>query len=470
MGDGRKRVVVVGGGISGLAAAHRLVEVGRQRAAAIEVTLVEASPRLGGVIHTEYADGFVLEHGPDSLLSEKPWARNLAERLGLGSRIIPTRDRHRGTYVVRAGKLVPLPEGFLMMAPTRAGTFLRSPVFTWAGKARIALDLLLPRGGRGDESLASFVRRRFGQEALERVVQPLVAGIYTADPEQLSLAATMPRFLEMERTHRSLILAMRAAQANAPAEASGARWSLFFNFDRGTQVLVDELARRLPPDAVHVGTSALALERGADAWRVVTATGAFDADAVIVATPAHAAAGIVAPLLPPLAMELGAIRCSSAAVVLLAYRAADVPRVIDGFGFVVPLVERRRIIAGSYSTLKYAGRSPEGCMLLRAFVGGFGQEATLALDDEAMLASVRAEFADLLGIHAAPTLSRVHRWENSMPQYALGHLERVARIETLSASLPGIELAGNAYRGVGIPDCIRDAEAAAERVAATLHG
>jgi len=463
-----KRVVVVGGGITGLAAAHRIEELSRARGSDIGVTLLEASDRLGGVIQTERTDGFVLEHGPDSILSEKPWARELAERLGLGARMIPTQDRHRGTYVVRNGKLVAVPEGFLMMAPTQIGAFLRSPLFSWRGKARMALDLILPRGGARDESLAAFVRRRFGREALDRIVQPLIGGIYTADPEKLSLAATMPRFLEMEREHRSVIKAMWTAQRHAPREQSGARWSLFFNFDAGTGVLVDALAQRLAPGVVRLGEKVVSLARVGTGWRVATEATAYDADAVIVAAPAHTAAAIVGAVSPPLAADLAAIRWSSAAVVLLAYKREDVPEVIQGFGFVVPLQERRRIIAGSYSTLKYAGRSPEGFMSLRAFVGGFGQDRWLAQDDMSLLASVREEFADLLGVRGEPVLTRIHRWPQSMPQYEVGHLDRVGRIEALVAELPGIEIAGNAYRGVGIPDCIRDGEAAAARVVAAL--
>lgn len=466
MQPSRLRVVIVGGGITGLAAAHRLAEIDRERGFGVDVTLVESSHRLGGVIDTECAEGFVLEHGPDSILTEKPWAKQLAERIGLGARMIPTEDRHRGTYVVRGGRLVPLPEGFLMMAPTQIGAFLRSSVFSWTGKARIALELLIPRGHGGDESLASFVRRRFGREALDRAVQPLIGGIYSADPEKLSLAATMPRFLEMERTQRSVIKAMWQTQRRAPRESSGARWSLFFNFDRGSQVLVDELVRRIPETRVHLHEQVTALERTGSTWRVIMGGTSLTADAVIVAAPAHGAATILRPVDADLARDLAAIDWSSAAVVLLAYRSADVPRAIDGFGFVVPAVERRRIIAGSYSSRKYTGRAPDGFTLLRAFVGGFAQGAALAQNDEAIVADVRAEFADLLSIRAEPVLTRVRRWERSMPQYELGHLERVARIETRVGTIPGLALAGNSYRGVGIPDCVRDGEAAAERIAA----
>lgn len=464
-----RRIVIVGGGITGLAAAHRITELAEGRSTPISVTLLESSSRLGGVIKSERTGGFVLELGPDSILSEKPWARDLAVRIGLQARMIPTQEQFRGTYVVRAGRLVRLPEGFLMMAPTQIGAFLRSPIFSWRGKARMALDLVLPRGNAKDESLASFVRRRFGREALDRVVQPLVGGIYTADPERLSLAATMPRFLEMERRHRSVIKAMWLAQRRAPAETSGARWSLFFNFDSGTQLLVDTLEQRLAAIDRRLDTPVLGLERSDGAWQVTTAQENLRADAVLLALPSHRTAPLLHSHDATLATELSAIRWSSAAVVLLAYRAEDVPNTIDGFGFVVPLAERRRIIAGSYSSRKYPGRAPSDHCLLRIFVGGFGHETAWAADDAAMLAGVRAEVAELLGIHAAPVLCRVQRWPDSMPQYDIGHLPRVARIEQRCAAIPGLALAGASYRGVGIPDCVRDGETAAERLVASLQ-
>lgn len=464
-----RRIVIAGGGITGLAAAHRILELTAGAADPIAVTLLESAPRLGGVIKSERMDGFVLELGPDSILSEKPWARDLAVRIGLQPRMIPTQERFRGTYVVRAGRLVRLPEGFLMMAPTQLGAFLRSRVFSWRGKARIALDLVLPRSNVDDESLASFVRRRFGQEALDRVVQPLVGGIYTADPERLSLAATMPRFLDMERRHRSVIKAMWLAQRRAPTESSGARWSLFFNFDSGTQLLVDTLEERLSAIDRRLDSPVVGMERSDGAWLVTTAREIVRADAVLLALPSHAAAPVLRSHDATLASELAAIRWSSAAVVLLAYRADDVPNTIDGFGFVVPLAERRRIIAGSYSSRKYAGRAPADHCLLRFFVGGFGHEAAWAADDSAILDGVRAEVAELLGIRAAPVFWRVQRWPDSMPQYDIGHLRRVARIEERCAASPGLALAGASYRGVGIPDCVRDGEAAAERLVASLQ-
>jgi len=477
------RVAVIGGGIAGLAAANRLLELAAARGIPVALTLLEARARLGGTIATERTDGFVIEGGPDSFISEKPWALDLCRRLGLGPALIGTRDEHRRTFVVRDGSLQPLPEGFLLLAPTRFWPFVVSPLFSWSGKLRMAPDLVLPRGrATDDESLGSFVGRRLGREALERVAQPLVSGIYTADPDRLSLAATMPRFLEMERRHRSVILGMLHQPARRPAvagpatggggEESGARWSLFVSLDDGMQRLVDAITARLPRNAARVGATVTTIAPGAAAgeWRVVLADGdVLEADAVVLATPAHVAAALTRDLDPLLASELAGIPYASSATVTLAYRRADVPHQLDGFGFVVPLVEGRRIIACTFSSVKYPGRAPADAVLLRSFAGGALQASMSTLDDSNLEAAVRSELAALLGISAPPILVRVHRHPDAMPQYHVGHLARVARIEErLARHHPGLAVAGNAYRGVGIPDCVRSGEAAAETALAVI--
>jgi len=325
----------------------------------------------------------------------------------------------------------------------------------------------LPRGPqRRDESLGSFVTRRLGREALERVAQPLVGGIYTADPDDLSLAATMPRFLEMEQTWRSVIWAMWSQQRRAPAAAratSGARWSLFVSVDDGMQSLIDALAQRLPEGVVRLG-SAVTVLRHEGTWKLKATDGVIEADAVVLATPAHQSAGCVGELDPRLAEELRGIPYASSATVSLAYRTEQMPRAVDGFGFVVPLVEARSIVACTYSSVKYPGRAPEGHVLLRAFVGGALQQELFHQDDAAMAESVRRELRDLLGISSAPLLTRIHRHPQAMPQYRVGHLDRMARIDAALADHSGLALAGNAYRGVGIPDCIHSGELAAETV------
>jgi protoporphyrinogen/coproporphyrinogen III oxidase len=511
--DASKRVVVIGGGVSGLAAAHRLLEL--REAAGLrgdgnrpppKVLLVEATGRVGGTVRTTRREGFLLEGGPDSFISEKPAVVELARRLGLSDRLIGTNDAHRRSFVVRNGQLRPTPEGFHLLAPARLWPFVTTDIFTWRGKARMALDLLLPRrtaGEEKDESLASFVRRRFGQEALERMAQPMVGGIYTADPERLSLRATMPRFLDMEREHRSLILALRrqarSQNGNHTQGASGARYGLFLSFDEGTQVLTDALAARLSPGALMLDTRVEAIQRrsgtqagtrgltpehasgeqmqrersgdlrrsgeagtGRGGWLVRLASGeTIAADAVCIALPAHAAAHLLAGLDAELAAELEAIPYASTATVNLAYKRTTIPHALDGFGFVVPYIERRATLACTFSSVKFAGRAPDGHALLRAFVGGALQPEMFALDEDEMTAAVRRDLRDLLGIEEPPLFAHVEKWPRSMAQYHLGHTGRVGRIRRRLAAHAGLALCGNAYTGAGLPDCVREGERAA---------
>ena len=461
----RLKLIVVGGGVTGLAAAHRAVELARERAIALDLTLFEARPRLGGTIGTERADGFLVEVGPDSFLSEKPWALALCRRLGVEDRLVRTDDRFRKVFVWRAGRLHPLPDGFQLLAPTKLGPFVTSGLFSWPGKLRMALDLILPRGVSDDESLGAFVRRRLGREALERVAQPLVAGIYTADPDDLSLAATMPRFRELERRDRSVILGLWRAARRAPLDGtSGARWSLFVTFQNGMEELVTTLASRLPPGATLLKQRVDEIERRGGRWRVVSAEGSLiEADRVIVAVAAHISGRLLRYVDPALATLLGEIPYASSATVTLGYRRTDVPHPVDGFGFVVPRTEHRVLLACTFSSVKYPGRAPEGHVLLRCFVGGALNEGVLELDDATLVARAREELRQALGVTAEPVLTRVSRWAKAMPQYHVGHGERVEAIERCAAALPGLHLAGGAYRGVGIADCIRSGEAAAER-------
>jgi oxygen-dependent protoporphyrinogen oxidase len=473
----RPRIVVVGGGISGLAAAHRIVE--RAGPAGVEVSLLEASPRLGGIIDTERVGDFLVEGGPDSFVTDKPEAEALVRRLGLDADLIGTNAAFRRTLLVRDGGLETLPEAFQLLAPARLVPFLRSPILSWRGKLGALWDLVAPRGGPppgGDESLASFVRRRLGQEVLERIAQPMVGGIYTADPETLSLAATMPRFLELERRHRSLILGLKREGRARELGTSGARFGLFATLGRGLGSLVDTLAERLPAGAIRSGARAVSIERlaadgdrlarSADSrWRIALADGErIDATAVIVALPAPRAAELLSDVDRELARELGAIDYASSAIVSMAFRRADVPRALDAFGVVVPEIERRRIIACSFSSVKFERRAPTDAVLLRAFVGGALHPEVCALDDGAIAAAVREELRALFGIVVEPTFTRLRRWPESMPQYRVGHGERVERIRARADTLDMLALAGNAYAGVGLPDCIRSGESAADAI------
>jgi protoporphyrinogen/coproporphyrinogen III oxidase len=463
----RRRVVVVGGGIAGLAAAHRLVERA-QEGAPLDVVLLEATEQLGGSVGSVRTDGFVLERGADSMITDKPWGVALCERLGIADRLVGTREGERRTGVVHDGRLHPLPEGFFLMAPTAIWPIATSPLFSLAGKLRMALDLVLPRRrASGDESLAAFVRRRFGSEALERVADPLVGGIYTADPERLSLAATMPRFLELERRHRSVVLGLRSTVTVARGSA-GARYGLFVAPADGMGSLIEAVARRLPEGVVRLRAPAELLAPDVSGWRVLAGGQRFDADAVVLATPAFAAASLLAPVDDALAATLAGIEYASSATVTLGYRAQDVAHALAGFGFVVPFAERRPLLACTFASRKYPGRAPEGHELLRAFVGGARRPDLVELDEAMLVRTVRDELRALLGITADPMLVRVERYRRAMPQYAVGHLDRVDAIEARVAALPGLALAGAAYRGVGIPDCIHSGERAADALAERL--
>jgi oxygen-dependent protoporphyrinogen oxidase len=489
-----KRIIIIGGGITGLAAAHRLIELRTQSDEPLSLTILEAGQRLGGIIHTEERDGFLIERGPDSFISEKPEALELANRADLASNLIETNEKHRRSFIVRKGKLRPVPEGFHLLAPSRLWPFFTSDILSFKGKVRLAGEVFVPRAaegnGVGDESLASFVRRRLGHEALERVAQPMVGGIYTADPEKLSLRATMPRFLEMERKHGSLFRAMASArQASAAGEnagTSGARYSLFLSFDHGMQLLVDHLGRRIAdcgmqaadlPKRVDVAIRLNSTVKSVEMdhapatpnWHVRTENGEMLlADAVCLALPAYTCARLLRNVDSELATKLEAISYASTATINLAYKRADIPHPLHGFGFVVPFIEKRTLLACTFSSVKFAGRAPQDHVLLRAFVGGALQPEIFALDDGEMVRRVGDDLRALLGIAKPPLFAEVARWPNSMPQYHVGHLDLVASIQARAARLSGLQLAGNSYTGTGIPDCVRSGEEAANSLVTQL--
>ena len=470
------RIAVIGGGISGLAAAHRLIELAAQHGKNLHVELCEGSPRLGGVIQTERIEGCIVELGSDSFITNKPAAVELCGRLGLSEHLIATDPAHRQALVLRRGKPVPIPDGFMLMAPSRIWPVLRSPIFSPLGKLRLALERFVPRRMQtSDESVAAFVRRRLGSEALERLVQPLVAGIYTGDPEKLSLEATLPRFIEMERRYGSLSRAARQPsddgekmRESGPPE-SGARYGLFAALRDGMSELVDALVERIESaGTIHRGVGIRAL-RPPDvtdsAFTLETSDGrdlAFDL--VVVALPANRAAGLVASIDAQLSAALGEIEYASSAIVVTGHRECDVAHPLSASGLVIPAIEGRQILSVSFASRKFAGRAPAGQVVLRTFVGGALQPEFLERTDEELAHIVRTELGDILGVRGEPTFVRVSRHMGSMPQYQVGHRDRVARINTLLAGHPRLALAGNAYEGVGIPDCVRSGEDAAERL------
>ncbi len=460
-------VAVIGGGITGLAAAHRL----RELAPDVEVRVLESAARPGGVLGTIRDRGFLIEESADSFLTALPDALSLCRRVGLEDALIPTDPAHRRAFVVSRGRLVPIPDGLMVMAPSRLWPMVTTPILSPWAKLRMGMDVLIRRSDAADESLASFARRRFGQGAYERLIQPLVGGMYTGDPELLSVEATMPRFREMERTHGSLIRAAIRERAGRTkgAAGSGARYGMFAGLRDGMASLVEAVVRRLPPGSVRCGAAVEGIRRMSDGWWIdIAGEDSLRAAALIVATPAREAARLLSAIDASLGSDLGRIRSTSCAVVSLGYRRDQVAHRLDGFGFVVPEVEKLQVLSGSFSSVKFAGRSPDGMVLLRAFLGGAFRASILERDDPELLAVAAEELGRLLGIRGEPILGQVRRWPEVMPQYELGHTDLVRSIEARLEALPGMALAGNAYHGVGVPQCIKSGEAAAERLAATL--
>ena len=473
-------VVVLGGGITGLAAAHRLLQVHAEATPGLRVTLVEADDRLGGKIVTERLDGFVIEGGPDSFLATKPRGIGLCAELGFGEhpplqgqrQLQGVRPQRRRAFVLWRGRLHDLPEGLSGLVPTRLAPLARSSLLSPLGKTRVALDYLLPtRREPGDESLGGFIRRRLGREAWERLVEPLMAGIYAADGDQLSLAATFPQLREAERQYGGLIKGVLAARRLAPSP-TGIPGSPFLTPAGGLGDLVHALESRLRDAEVRLilGSPATTVTPSGSGFDVRLAAGrVIRADAVIVATPAYAAADLLAELDPILAMDLAAIPHASTAIVTLAHRREAIPHPLDGHGYVIPRAEGSPILACTWSSRKWAGRAPEGWELIRVFIGRAGQEDALTADDNSLVALAVQEVAARLGVTEPASLTRVRRWPRGMPQYLLGHPERVARIEAAQSKHVGLYLAGNAFHGVGLPDCIASGERAADAAAAHLR-
>jgi oxygen-dependent protoporphyrinogen oxidase len=461
-----RRIAVLGGGFTGLAAALRL----RELAPDTQVVLFERGERIGGVVHTERRDGYLIEHGADMFTTREPWALGLCRRIGFDGELINTNAIHARAFVVHRGRLYPVPEGFTLMTPGRIWPIARSGLLSPAGKLRMAAEYFVPprRDGR-DESLAEFATRRLGREAYQRLVQPLIGGIYTTDPTKLSMQAALPQFVQMERQYGSLIRAIRRSKDRhgSSEKSSGARYGLFVAPRRGMESLLRAIHDRLPEGCVRLGSSVDSLEQDQDGGWTVGVGGRSERerfDAVVVAFPAYQAAVLLAKVSPELAAELAAIPYASAAVIVVGLRRDQVRHPLDGFGIVVPHAERRRILAASLASVKFSGRAPEKSVLVRVFVGGALQPELAELPQSELEQLALDELSDLLGMTGTPQLIQVVRWRQAMPQYHVGHLDRVARIEQGIARFPTLALAGNAYRGVGIPFCIHSGEQAAEKL------
>ena len=466
-----KNAIVIGGGITGLAAGYRLKREAENRNIPLTLTVLEASNRVGGVIQTQLMDGFITEHGPDAFISTKPWAKALCDELGISEKLIGTNPKVRRSFVVRKGKLIPVPEGFYMMAPGSFLPFIKSPIFSLLGKLRISLDLFISRRGDWrDESVADFVRRRLGKEAFERMAQPMIGGIYTSDAENLSLKATFPRFLEMEQEHGSIIKALLAQKRNASQtsrDTSGPRYSLFLSFQDGMQTLVDTLAENLSGCIrLHSRATSIQQKENENGWSVnLDSSDKLEADILCIALPAPQTSQLLSEVSSKLSERLSTIPYSSSATVNLAFRREDVLHPLNGMGFVVPITEQLNLIGCSFSSVKFENRTPSNYVLLRAFVGESTNYINANMNDKSacdkLVSIVQNDVSELLGIAAEPIFSVVSQHSQAMAQYQVGHQELIAEIDELAKELHGVVLAGNAYHGIGIPDCIHSGEKAA---------
>ena len=463
-----KKIVIIGAGLSGLAAAFRLRELGLGD----DLTMIEVAHRTGGTIRSVKRDGFLLEGGADSFLAEKPQAANLAARLGIENQLIPTNSENRRSFLVRENRLRAVPNGFRLIAPTDLPAFFASDIISAAGKVRLANEQFLPAAAtKDDESLADFVRRRFGTEALERIAQPMLGGIYTADPEKLSMRATQPRFLELEQQHggviKGLIRQSTIRNPKSEIQTSGARYNLFLTFRDGMQTLIDALTDALPPNCLRLNTTARQINFDGKQWTIATDGETLTAEAVCLALPAHRIAKLLETQFGELARELQSIEHASTATVNFAFRREQIKHPLDGFGFVVPFVEKRTLMAATFSSVKFPNRAPANFALIRAFVGGALQPEMFDLSDDAMIRGALQDLKKLLAITGEPIFAHVEKWARSMPQYAVGHLAKIRLVENLLAQTPTLAIAAAATDGVGIPDSIRHGETAAEKLSAS---
>ena len=463
-----KRIAIVGGGISGLAAAFAL-EKQRAQSAGLEYVLFESSPRFGGVMVTERVDGCLIEAGPDSFLTEKPWASDLCREIKLGDQLIGSNDPDRKTYILVKSRLIAIPDGLMFMVPTKILPAVLSPLFSTGTKLRMAQEWFHPpRKAEHDESVAEMVERHYGAEMVDRLADPLLSGVYGGEASQLSVRAVLPRFAEMEAKHGSLGRAMLAAHKKMGQANKGPSKPLFTSLKDGMQQMVDSLVSHLPFSSLRPTTAVQGLQRQDGGWLVSAGYASDHFDGVIVATPAHAAVQLVRSSSEELAAELNAIQSTSSITVNLGYDQRVRSSLPAGFGFLVPRSEGKRMLAATFVHNKFPHRAPPDRALLRCFIGGAGNDGVLQLSDEVILRTVREELGQIIGLTAEPQFTRVYRWVGAMAQYGVGHLDRLQRIENHLAQLPGIALAGNGYRGIGVPDCVRSGSEAADRVVAAI--
>jgi oxygen-dependent protoporphyrinogen oxidase len=464
------RLVIVGGGIAGLSAAYYASMTNYYS----QITILESDSRWGGKISTERVTfddgGFIIEGGPDTFLATKPWGLALCKELGLADRLHGTNPKTKNTYVLHKNRLQPLPEGLAMMIPSDIPSVLRSRLISWPGKIRMGFDFLQPaRSLNGDESLGNFVSRRLGREAYENLIEPLMSGIYAGDGDQLSLASTFPFLRDLELKYGSLARGALEMRKKMPA-TPGSR-SAFLTPTTGLAEIVEALVESLRLKGVRLllNTPVTAISNLQPSnWNLELKNGeTLEVDSVILATPAPISGKLLGTLDPALASVLESISYVSTSTVSLVYRQADLPRPLDGYGYVIPRREGRRALACTWTSTKFPHRAPDGYALIRVFVGRAGQDADMPRDPAVLVDLAREELQLTLGITAEPIVTRVFVWENAMPQYNLGHADKLAKIETALAQHPGLALAGNGYRGIGIPDCINSGKVAVEKIIAS---
>jgi oxygen-dependent protoporphyrinogen oxidase len=465
-----KRVAIIGGGISGLSAAFHL-EKARAAGAGLSYTLFESSKRLGGSMHSIRIHDCLVEAGPDSFLTEKPWALALCKELGIDDQLIGSNDAQRKTYIVVKNRLIAMPDGLMFMVPTKLLPTALTPLFSWGTKLRMAQELLHPpRPMQDDETVGELVERHFGPEVVDRLADPLLSGVYGGDANKLSARAVLPRFVDMEEKYGSLSRAMLAAHKKMKAMAgTQPPRPLFTSLYDGMQQMVDALTSRLDPASLRTNARVRGVYPERDCWRLaIEMAGAESFDALIVATPANVAGALLEGVDRDLADDLQGIAYSSSVTLTLGYHMDQLKPLPPGFGFLVPRSEGRRMLACTFVHNKFPHRAPPNKGILRCFLGGARDEAVLALTDDEIVATVRSELRDIVKLDVRPMFERVYRWKGAMAQYESGHLARVERITRRVKDLPGLELAGNAYRGIGVPDCIREGTDAANAVVETL--
>jgi oxygen-dependent protoporphyrinogen oxidase len=463
-----KHIAIIGGGISGLSAAY-VIEEKRRSGTPVEYVLFESSPRLGGVMVTDHVDGCLVEAGPDSFLTEKPWAADLCGKIGLGDQLIGSNDSERKTYIVARGKLVVMPDGLMFMVPTKIMPTVFSPLFSWRTKLRMAAEWFHPpHKASEDETVAEMVKRHYGPEMVELLADPLLSGVYGGEASGLSVRAVLPRFADMESKHgslgRGMLESRKQARKKMGAAANLPARPLFTSLKDGMQQMVDALVARLDANSLKTSSLVQSVIRQDNGWTVCAGYQSDQFDAVIIATPAHAAADVLESTDENLARDLSEIQYSSSVTVTLGYDEKVRRSLPPGFGFLVPRSAGHRMLAATFVHNKFPHRAPENRALVRCFLGGARDEPILEMSEKEILEIVRGELRQIISLNAEPLFARVYKWKSAMAQYSVGHLERLQRIEALRQKLPGLALAGNGYNGIGVPDCVRSGTEAAGKI------